>query len=316
MNSNDVILIAGTDTLLCSAMIRCWRQAGCQHLVGDQECGVHADCTDEVDAWVRAWRPDYLVHAAGRSAGIAANQAEPADLCRHNLATHLSLFEAARRHGGGRLLYVASSCCYPRHAPQPLRPDSLWTGPLEPTSQAYAASKLVGIELCAAYRRQYGLDCRTVIPANVFGREDDFDAQRGHVIPSLIARMHHAVQQRCDVLFIQGTGRARRDFVFADDVAEACLMLLKHPAPPEIVNVGTGRGISIAELAEQVAAVTEFHGRLAYENAQLDGAPEKVLDVEPIHQLGWRARTPLLDALRQCYAAFRNRAADCEAIHA
>jgi GDP-L-fucose synthase len=316
VNKNALILIAGSDTLLGASMRRCWRQAGYRHVVGDRECGVRADRLDEVNSWIETWRPQYLVHAAGRSAGIGANQAEPAALCHHNLATHLALFDAARRAGVQRLLYIASSCCYPRDAPQPLQPQCLWSGPLEPTSQAYAAAKLLGIELCRAYRSQYELDCITVIPANVFGREDDFDSERGHVIPSLLVRMHCASQLGHDEVCIQGTGQARRDFVFADDVAEACLMLLGHPAPPEIINVGSGRGTSIAELAGQIALVTGFRGRLAFQAGRPEGAPEKILDVEPAKQMGWCARTPLFEALMQCYDEYRTRTACSEPIHA
>jgi GDP-L-fucose synthase len=297
----DTIYVAGAETLGGAAILRLLRARGFQRVLGDSPDAPNATDARQVDLFFRANRPAYVFHAAGPAAGIAGNQRAPADLCAENLAANVALLDAANRHRTRRLLYLASSCCYPRNCPQPPSPEHLWTGPLEPTSEAYAAAKLAGIALCQAYRRQYGCDFLAAIPANPFGIGDDFDAEHGHVVASLMARIHAAKVRDDEELVVWGSGRPVREFIFADDLADACLFVMQHPGPPALLNIGSGESVSIAELARLMADVVGFAGTIVFDESRPDGAPRKVLDSRPLHALGWRPLTSLRDALARTY---------------
>jgi GDP-L-fucose synthase len=299
---NQLIYVAGSETLIGAALLRRLRRDGYRRILDDGPHGLGLADPRQVEDFFAAHRPAYVLHAAGTSGGIRANQLRPAELCQENLAATLNLLQAAHRHGVRRLLYLASSCCYPRNAPQPSSPEHLWTGPLEPTSEAYAAAKLAGIALCRAHRQQHGDDYLVGIPANPYGPGDDVDACQAHVISSLITRMHTAKLEGASRLSIWGTGRAIREFIFADDLADACLCVMTQPRLPDIINLGSGQAVTIAELAQLVANVVGYRGELTFDASQPDGSPRKELDSSALRELGWQPTTPLEQGIAATYA--------------
>jgi GDP-L-fucose synthase len=241
--------------------------------------------------------------------GILANAASPAAFLYDNLMIEANVIEAAYRIGVQKLLFLGSSCIYPRLAPQPIREEYLLDGPLEPTNQWYAVAKIAGIKLCQAYRRQYGCDFISAMPANLYGPGDNFDLLSGHVVPALIARMHAAKAAGAAEVEIWGTGRPRREFLHVDDLADACLHLLKVYSAEVPINVGCGADLSIAELAEKVRAVVGFKGRLRFDPGRPEGTPQKLLDVSRLSALGWRARISLDEGLADTYRWYLDHAA-------
>lgn len=297
------VFVAGGETLLGASLHERLRAVDVE-VVGAPPA--EPDLTDAtaVEDFFAQTRPEYVILAAGKSGGIRANQLYPASLMHDNVLVVAHVLDAAQRHGVRRLLYLASSCCYPRLAPQPLRVESLGTGPLEPTNEAYATAKLAGLVLCRAYREQYGVDFVSAIPANSFGPHDDFSPEDSHVIPGLIRRLHEA-KQRGDATFsIWGTGRARREFVYAPDLADACLFVLNHYRDGEPINLGGGVELSIAEVARAVAEVVGYRGRFVFDPSKPDGMPLKGLDAAPLRALGWAPATDFREALALTYAWF------------
>lgn len=304
MNRSARIYIAGGDTLIGAALRARLQDAGCDHLVGQPPREPDLTCPREVEAFFAQARPEYVFVAAGRSGGIHANQALPASLMYDNLLSAIHLVHAAHRHSVTKLLYLASSCSYPRLAPQPMRVESLLTGPLEPTNESYAVAKLAGLKLCQAYRRQYGANFITAIPANAFGPGDDFSPEESHVIPGLIRRLHQARLQGQAEFSIWGTGQARREFIYVRDLADACLFVMDHYEAAEPVNLGGGADLSIADVACALAEVVGYRGRLRFDNSRPDGMPLKGLDSDPLFRLGWRPRTDFRTALVETYDWF------------
>ena len=251
-----------------------------------------------VEGWMAVARPDVVVVAAARVGGILANSRRPADFLAENLAIELNLIRSAAACGVRKLLFLGSSCIYPRDCPQPIREEYLLTGPLEPTNEAYALAKIAGVRLCAAYRRQHGCDFVSAMPTNLYGPHDNFDPEGSHVVPALIARAHAARRAGAAVLGVWGSGRPRREFLHVDDLADACVHLLRHYSDEAPINVGCGRDLSIAELARLVARSVGFAGELAFDPAMPDGTPRKLLDVSRLAALGWTARIGLEDGLR------------------
>jgi GDP-L-fucose synthase len=298
---DSTIYVAGGETLAGSALLRCLRAQGYRRVLGDAHQAPDLTCRESVDAFFAGHEPEFVFHAAGRSGGIHANQTFPADLCRDNLAVTMHVLDAAHRYGVRRLLYLASACCYPRHAPQPLKVGSLWSGPLEKTNEAYAAAKLAGIALCRAYRQQHGCDFIAGIPTNVFGPGDHFDSLEGHVIPSLITRMHTARVDHDPCLTIWGTGRPVREFLYVDDLADACLHVMRHAEGVELINLSGGVSVSIADLAERIRKVVGYRGRLEFDVSRPDGTPLKLLDAATLAALGWRPRTDFDEGLAATY---------------
>ena len=304
MNPNCRVYVAGGLTLLGAALLDRLRAAGHRRLVGVPPD--EPDLTDagQVEDFFGEARPEYVFLAAGRSGGIALNVARPAELMRDNLLTAAHVLDAAHRHGVTKLLYLASSCSYPRDALQPLRVEALLTGPPEPTNAAYATAKLAGWQLCNAYRQQYGCRFVTAIPANAFGPHDDFRPDSGHVLPALIRRAHEAKVRGEPELVVWGTGTPRREFVYSRDLADACLFVMDRYDGPVPINLGGGADWSIAEAAAVVADVVGYRGRLRFDAGRPDGAPRKGLDCGPLRALGWQPATDFRTALAETYAWF------------
>jgi GDP-L-fucose synthase len=256
----------------------------------------------EVETWCAEARPDVVVIAAAKVGGILANATYPAEFLYDNLMIEANLVEAARRVGVQKLLFLGSSCIYPKFAPQPIGEDALLTGALEPTNEWYAVAKIAGIKLIQAYRRQYGCRFISCMPTNLYGPADNFDTETSHVLPALLRRAHETKVAGRDRFTVWGTGRPRREFLYVDDLADACVFLLKHYEAEEHVNIGCGFDVSIRELAERISEVVGLDAELVFDTSKPDGTPRKLLDVTRIAGLGWSARTPLEEGLRRTYA--------------
>jgi GDP-L-fucose synthase len=304
MNNGSNIYVAGGDTIVGAAILRVLREKGRNRIANDSGREPDLQNPFEVEEFFLRESPEYVFFAAGRSGGIHANQSYPADLIRDNVLSVYNVLHSAWRTGVRKLLYLGSSCSYPRECPQPMRVESLMTGPLEPTNEAYATAKLAGIAVCRAYRQQHGAYIVSAIPANVFGPGDDFSPENSHVIAALLRRMHEARRDKLPEVMIWGTGAPIRDFIFSDDLAEACLFLMSRYEDPTPINVGTGMGMSIREIAEMIREIVGFRGCLFFDADKPDGMPVKVLDNVPIRSLGWTPRTSLRDALLITYEWF------------
>jgi GDP-L-fucose synthase len=304
LNETSRIYVAGGDTLIGAALRERLRAAGFTNLVGEPPGEPDLVSSWQVKEFFASERPEYVFLTAGPSGGIRANQNYPAQLMRDNLLMAVHVIDAAHRYGVSKLLYLASSCSYPRLAPQPMRVESLMTGPLEPTNEPYAMAKLAGMALCQAYRRQYGVRFITAIPANAFGPHDDFSAEDSHVIPGLIRRFH---EERCRgqaEVRIWGSGRPRREFLYSLDLADACIFVMQNYDADEPINLGGGSDLSIAETADLVAEVVGYRGRLSFDVSQPDGMPLKSLDARPLKKLGWAPSTEFRTALAETYDWF------------
>jgi GDP-L-fucose synthase len=298
------IYVAGHRGLVGSALLRRLQAEGYENLLTRSR--QELDLTDArmVDEFFAAERPEHVFLAAAKVGGILANSTYPVDFLRDNLAIELAVIDAAHRHGTKKLLFLGSSCIYPKFAPQPIREEYLLTGELEPTNEPYAVAKIAGIKLCQAYREQYGEDFISVMPTNLYGPGDNFDLQTSHVLPALIRKFHEAKERGKSSVTIWGTGEPRREFLHVDDLAEACLFLMNNYSGNEPINVGTGSDISIRELAELVSEVVGYTGEIAYDTTKPDGTPRKLLEVSRLNSLGWRAITPLKVGIERTYAWF------------
>jgi len=305
MDRQATIYVAGADTLIGGAIFRELERQGYANVLG--KSAPEPDLTDaaQVDEFFRRTAPEYVFLAAGKSGGIEANRKYPAELMRDNLLVACHVIHTAYRHKVKKLLYLASSCSYPRKCPQPMRVESLETGPLEPTNDAYATAKIAGIKLCQAYRRQYGASFICGIPANVFGPGDDFDPDNSHVIAALIRRMYEAKIAGAPAVEIWGTGAPRREFIFADDLADACILTMCEYDDATPINLGGGTSLSISELAETIKEVAAYRGELRFDASKPDGMPLKALDSSVLHKMGWRPRTPFRDALERTFTWFQ-----------
>ena len=257
-----------------------------------------------VDAWFADNRPEYVFLAAGTVGGILANVTRPVEFIHDNLMIHASVLPAAHRHGVRRLLYLGSACIYPRECPQPIREEYLLSGPLEPTNQPYAIAKIAGVELCQAYRRQHGSDFVAVMPTNLYGPNDNFDARTSHVVPALIRKFHEAKAEGRRKVTLWGTGTPRREFMHVDDLADACLFLMSNWRGQRHINIGTGEDVSIRELAEIVRARVYPEADIELDLSKPDGMPRRVLDVTRLHALGWRHTVLLEDGIGSTYRWF------------
>jgi GDP-L-fucose synthase len=257
-----------------------------------------------VETWFAEHRPEFVIHAAGTVGGIMANLTRPAEFIYDNLMLHATVVHAAHLSGVRRLLYLGSSCIYPRNASQPIVETALLTGALEPTNEPYAVAKIAGIKLCQAYRRQYGCDFISAMPTNLYGPHDNFDDTSSHVLPALIGRFHQAKLAGDTEVVVWGSGTVRREFMYVDDLADACVHLLRHYAGDEHVNVGTGEDISIREAAELVRDIVHPGAAIVFDRSKPDGTPVKRLDVSRLHDLGWRHTTTFADGVAQTYRWF------------
>jgi len=263
--------------------------------------------SDEVDRFMARARLDAVFVAAGTVGGIRANSTYPADFIADNIAIALNTIRAAHRCGVKKLVYLGSSCIYPRLAPQPMSPEMLLTGPLEPTNQWYAVAKIAGIKMCEAYRLQHGADFVSVMPTNIYGPGDNYDPEDSHVPAALVRRFHEARIDGAASVTVWGTGSPRREFLAADDLADACVFVMKCYSDLPFLNIGTGEDLTIAEFARTVAEVVGYRGTITFDTSRPDGAPRKLLDVSRIHALGWRATIPLREGLQRMYADFQAR---------
>jgi len=298
------VWVAGHRGMAGSAIVR--RLAG-------EHCDVIVAGRDEVDlrrqadveAWIERARPHAVFCAAAKVGGIKANASLPAEFLYDNLAIELAVIHSAYKAGVQKLLFLGSTCVFPKMAPQPMPESALLSGPLEPTNEWYAVAKIAGIKLCQAYRRQYGADFISVMPTNLYGLRDNYHPDNSHVPAALIRRMHEAKLGGASSVTIWGTGTPRREFLCADDLADACLFLMQRYSGEEMVNIGIGTDITIAEFAETVADVVGFKGKLVYDTSKPDGTPRKLVDTTKLAALGWRAQTPLREGLAKAYDDFK-----------
>lgn len=297
------VFVAGHRGMVGSACLRRLEREGCTTLVADRR---EVDLTSQaaVQGFIASVRPDVVLVAAAKVGGIVANSTYPAEFIHDNLTIATNLISAAYRAGVRKLLFLGSSCIYPRDAEQPIREEALLTGPLEPTNEWYAVAKIAGVKMCQAYRRQYGADFISAMPSNLYGRNDYFHPERSHVIPGLMRRFHEAKLERRDAVVCWGTGRPRREFLHVDDLADACVFLLQHYSGEQHINVGTGADISVAELAELIRRVTGFSGDIQWDHSRPDGAMLKRMDVSRMTALGWRPRVSLEQGLAETYDWF------------
>jgi GDP-L-fucose synthase len=298
------IYVAGHRGLAGSAIVRKLEAEGFRHLVLRARAELDLTRQDMVERFFAAEKPEYVFLAAARVGGIVANDTKPADFIRDNLAIELNVIEAARATGTKKLLFLGSSCIYPKLAPQPIREESLLTGPLEPTSEAYAMAKIAGWMMCRSYWRQHGFKGITVMPNNLYGPNDNFDPVGSHVLPGLIRRFHEAKEAGAPEVAVWGSGTPRRELLHADDLADACLFLMKNYDSPDIINVGTGEDATVAEIAELVKEVVGYRGRIAFDCTKPDGAPRKLLDASRVRSLGWQPRVAMKDGIRDAYRWF------------
>ena len=303
------IFVAGHRGLAGSAIVRKLQAEGYSNLVMASRQALDLRKQTDVADFFAKERPEYVFLAAAKVGGILANNSYPAEFLHDNLEIQTNVIHSAWKHGARKLLFLGSSCIYPKFAPQPIREESLLTGELEPTNDAYAIAKIAGIKMCQAYHKQYGFRAISLMPTNLYGPGDNFDLQGSHVLPALLRKFHEAAAAGAPEVTVWGTGSPRREFLHVDDLAGAAVFLMENYESPEILNVGTGEDLTIRELAEMMARVTGFRGGLAFDHSKPDGTPRKILDVARIHALGWKARTPLEEGVAATYRWYLNHQA-------
>jgi GDP-L-fucose synthase len=302
------VFVAGHRGMVGSAIVRRLQLAGFENILTRTRQELDLMDRAAVRGFFEAERPDYVVDAAARVGGIAANFEKPVEFLIENLTIQNNVIQAAADFGVTKLLFLGSSCIYPKLAPQPLTEDALLTGPLEPTNDAYAIAKIAGIKLCQAYAREYGKNFISGMPTNLYGPNDNFDLHTSHVLPALIRKVHEAKQGGANEVSVWGSGTPRREFLHVDDLADACFFLLENYDSPEIVNIGCGEDVSIKELAETVCEVIGFEGSLVFDTSKPDGTPRKLMHVGRLLALGWKPRIGLKEGIRDAYEWFlKNR---------
>ena len=305
MDKTDKIFVAGHRGMVGSALMRRFEAEAFSNVVTRERAQL--DLTDEfaVAKFFAEERPDIAIIAAAKVGGIKANNDYPVEFLVENLRIQNNVIRVAYENGVRKLLFLGSSCIYPKFAPQPIPESALLSGPLEPTNEAYAIAKIAGIKLCQAYAREYGANFISAMPTNLYGPNDNFDLETSHVLAALLRKAHEAKTRNDRKLVVWGTGKARREFLHVDDLAFACLLLLEKYDSPEIINVGCGEDISIRELAELICDVVGFDGELAWDTTKPDGTPRKLLDVTKLHALGWKPAITLRDGIARMYEWFR-----------
>jgi GDP-L-fucose synthase len=298
------IFIAGHRGMLGSALVRALQTAGVKNLVQRDRSQLDLTDTGAVEKFFQQDKPELVIFAAAKAGGIKANSDQPVEFLLDNLRMQNNVIAAAHESGVRKLLFVGSSCAYPRLAPQPIPETALLSGPLEPTIAAYAIAKIAGIKLCQSYAREYGSKFISVMPTNLYGPNDNFDRETSHVLAALLRKAHEAKKSGAREMAVWGTGTARREFLHVDDCASACLFLLENYDSPEIINVGCGEDVSIRELAEMICDVVGFDGELAWDKTKPDGTPRKLLDVSKLRGLGWSPKISLHDGIAQTYDWF------------
>ena len=304
MKQDSLIYVAGHTGLVGSAITRMLHAQGFTHILTKPRSELDLRDREAVDAFFRIHQPEYVFLAAARVGGILANSTYPVEFLLENLEIHTHILRAAADRGVQKLLFLGSSCIYPRLATQPITEDALLTGPLEPTNKAYAIAKIAGLTLCQAYHAEYGKNFICAMPTNLYGPNDNFDLESSHVLPALVRKVHDAKAAKKSSVSLWGTGNPRREFLHVDDCAEACIFLMQYYNNPEIINVGTGEDLSIRELSALVADAIGYSGSVSFDSSKPDGSPRKLLDVSRIRTLGWRHRIPLHEGIQRTYEWF------------
>jgi len=310
LNQDARIYVAGHRGLVGSAIMRALEKAGYENLIFRTHEALDLKEQSAVRGFFQDAQPKVVIMAAARVGGIHANNSRPAEFLRDNLVMQDNVIDAAYRSGAGKFVFLGSSCIYPRMAPQPIREDSLLTGPLEPTNEWYAIAKIAGLKMCQAYRREFGFNAISLMPTNLYGPGDNFDLQNSHVLPALIRKFHEARNRGDDSVEIWGTGTPRREFLHVDDLADAVIFMLRNYEDEKIVNVGWGEDVTIRELAELVKSAIGYRGTLSFDPSKPDGTPRKLLDVSRMNALGWRPRIPLKAGIESTYSWFKEHAAE------
>ncbi len=301
METNAKIYVAGHRGMVGSALVRRLQTLGYQNIITRGSKELDLTSQQAVADFFAAEKPDYVFLAAAKVGGIHANNVYRGQFIYENLLIQSNVIHQAHVHGAKKLLFLGSSCIYPKMAPQPLREDALLTGTLESTNQPYAIAKIAGIEMCDAYRAQYGSDFISVMPTNLYGPNDNYDLNNSHVLPALIRKFHEAKLAGAPTVTCWGTGSPRREFLHADDLAEACVFLMENYSAPGLVNIGTGTDVTIKELAELVSQTVGYQGQIVWDSSKPDGTPRKLMDVSKLHGLGWHHKIDLADGLRMVY---------------
>lgn len=307
MEKNAKIYVAGHRGLVGSAIMRCLEQHGYENIVVRTHAELDLRNQEAVNCFFAEEKPDYVFLAAAKVGGIWANSQAPADFCYDNLMISANVIHAAYTYQVKKLLFLGSSCIYPKMAPQPIKEEHLLTGSLEPTNEGYALAKISGMQLCKFYRRQYHCDFISAMPTNLYGINDNFDLTSSHVLPAMIRKFHEAKVQNKPEVVLWGTGKVLREFLYVDDLADALLHLMNHYSAESHVNVGTGEDLSIHDLALLVKEVVGYEGRIVYDTSKPDGTPRKLLDVSLLHSTGWHHQTSLREGIETVYHWFKNQ---------
>lgn len=307
MEKNAKIYVAGHRGLVGSAIMRCLEQHGYENIVVRTHAELDLRNQEAVNRFFAEEKPDYVFLAAAKVGGIWANSQAPADFCYDNLMISANVIHAAYTYQVKKLLFLGSSCIYPKMAPQPIKEEHLLTGSLEPTNEGYALAKISGMQLCKFYRRQYHCDFISAMPTNLYGINDNFDLTSSHVLPAMIRKFHEAKVQNKPEVVLWGTGKVLREFLYVDDLADALLHLMNHYSAESHVNVGTGEDLSIHDLALLVKEVVGYDGRIVYDTSKPDGTPRKLLDVSLLHSTGWHHQTSLREGIETVYHWFKNQ---------
>lgn len=301
MEKDSKIYIAGHRGLVGSAIMRRLKAEGYKNFITRTHAELDLTRQEKVEEFFREERPDYVFLAAARVGGIYANNTFPAEFIYSNLTIQTNIIHASYLFGVKKMLFLGSSCIYPKNCPQPMKEEYLLGGHLEPTNEPYAVAKIAGIKMCQAYNRQYGTNFLSVMPTNLYGPNDNFDLKTSHVLPALIRKFHEAKIKGLSEVEIWGTGSPMREFLHVDDLADACLFLMKNYNKSEIINIGAGKDLTIKELAEIIACIVKFEGRLVFNSIKPDGMPKKLLDVSRLHSLGWMAKIGLEQGIAKTY---------------
>ena len=301
MQKNERIFVAGHKGLVGSAIVRKLQAEGYPNLILRSHKELDLMRQAEVEAFFRREKPEYVFLVAAKVGGILANNTYPATFIYENLLIESNVIHSAYAAGTKKLLFLGSSCIYPRDCAQPMKEEYLLSGKLEPTNEPYAIAKIAGIRMCQSYNRQYGTKFVSVMPTNVYGPEDNFDLETSHALPALIRKFHDAKMEGNNVVTVWGSGTPRREFLHVDDLADACLFIMKHYDENEMINIGVGKDITISELSELIKQIVEFNGEIRYDNSKPDGTPRKLLDVSRLDALGWQPKIPLREGIEMTY---------------
>ena len=307
MNKQAKIYIAGHRGLVGSALVRKFQELGYDNLILKTRSELNLLNQQEVADFFAVEKPEYVFLAAAKVGGIGANSTYPADFVYENMMIQTNIIHAAYKNNTKKLLFLGSSCIYPKMAEQPIKEESLLTGELEPTNDAYAIAKIAGIKMCQAYNKQYGTNYISVMPTNLYGPNDNFDLEKSHVFPALVRKFHEAKINKEAEVVVWGTGTPIREFLYVDDLAEACIYLMNNYNDDKIVNIGTGVGVTIRELAESIAKVVGYEGKLVFDTSKPDGTPIKINDVSYLNSLGWQAKTDLLSGIEKTYNWYKSK---------